>query len=70
MKHNHPLSWSAEELERLRQRVRELMAGGLRRGEASAVAFGELVTRRALERAQADAAPPADSDLTQTAAGS
>jgi hypothetical protein len=50
-----PIEWRGDELERLRVRVRELLAGGLRRSEASQVAFSELVTARAIQRAQADA---------------
>jgi hypothetical protein len=51
-----PLEWRVEELDRLRLRVRELMLTGLRRSEASQVAFAELTANRALERARTEAA--------------
>lgn len=54
-----PLEWHPDELDRLRQRVQELMLTGLRRSEASQAAFAELVTNRALARARdAAQAPP------------
>jgi hypothetical protein len=47
-----PIEWSHQELDGLRVRVKELMVGGLRRSEASQVAFNELVCKRKLEQAQ------------------
>ena len=47
-----PLTWTADEIEGMRLRVRELMAQGRPRSVASQVAFGELCTRRAVHRAQ------------------
>lgn len=44
--------WSATELEAMGQRVRALMARGHPRSVASQIAFGELTTNRALERAE------------------
>lgn len=50
-----PLEWRPEELEQLRTRVRELVTSGHPRSVASQAAFGELVARRAIERARAEA---------------
>ena len=56
-----PLSWRAEELDRLRERVRELVAAGHPRSVASVAAFNELTARRALERAKAGVADSIES---------
>ena len=51
-----PVTWAAAELERMRARVKELVAQGHPRSVASQVAFAELVTARALARGLAAAA--------------
>ncbi len=57
-----PLSWRPAELATLAARVRGLVAAGHPRSVASQVAFGELTTNRAIERARAEATVPIGTD--------